>query len=120
MGLRQVVCKAEELGPGQMAAGELGPMPVVVVRARDGSLHGLVDRCLHQGGPLSQGMLMGKVDGTPGEVGSYQLACGVDVLRCPWHGYEYDVRTGCTLVDSSRRLRTVRVWEEDGKVLAEL
>ncbi|HZD67176.1 MAG TPA: Rieske 2Fe-2S domain-containing protein [Acidimicrobiales bacterium] len=110
MALRQVMCPAGDLAPGEMIRAQLGPMPVVVIRTATGDLYGLVDKCLHQGGPLSRGMLMDRIEGTCGQVGSYEVACGADVVRCPWHGYEYDVRTGATLVDPERRLRTVRVW----------
>jgi nitrite reductase/ring-hydroxylating ferredoxin subunit len=41
------------------------------------------------------------------------------VLKCPWHGYEYDVRSGCALFDRRRRLRRVRVREEGGLIVVE-
>ena len=40
------------------------------------------------------------------------------MLKCPWHGYEYDVRTGCALFDERRRLRRVAV-EERGVIVVE-
>jgi nitrite reductase/ring-hydroxylating ferredoxin subunit len=49
--------------------------PVVVVPLADG-LFAIDGRCPHRGGPLAQGKLEG---------------CA---LRCPWHGFKYDVRTG--------------------------
>jgi nitrite reductase/ring-hydroxylating ferredoxin subunit len=110
-----VVCAAGELGPGEMAAAVLGSLPIVVVRTRDGELHGLVDRCLHQGARLSRGRLLAATDGDV--VGEYR-ALEHDVLKCPWHGYEYDVRSGCGLFDPRRRLRRVRVREEDGLIVA--
>jgi nitrite reductase/ring-hydroxylating ferredoxin subunit len=111
-----VVCAAEELAPGEMVSATLDELPIVVVRTHDGELHALVDRCLHQGAPLSGGRLLA---GTEGErVGEYRLREDGAVLKCPWHGYEYDVRSGCALFDGRRRLRRVRVAEEDGLVVA--
>jgi len=110
------VCASDELAPGEMRAVSLGRLPAVVIRLRDGSLHALVNRCLHHGAPLSRGRLGHASHGRDG-VGDYRDEESVSALRCPWHGYEYDVRTGCTLFDPSRRLRRLTVWEEDGSVL---
>jgi nitrite reductase/ring-hydroxylating ferredoxin subunit len=86
-----VVCAADELEPGAMVPARLGMLPIVVVRTHDGELHGFVDRCLHQGARISGGRLLAHAE----------------VVKCPWHGYEYDVRTGCAVID--RRLALVRV-----------
>ncbi len=113
------VCDSSELAPGTMRPAEVGRLPAVVARLQDGSLHALVDRCLHQGAPLSRGRLSHGSAGADG-VGDYRPDESVAVLRCPWHGYEYDLRTGCTLFDASRRLRRLTVWEQDGSVLLSL
>lgn len=42
----------------------------------DGTLYALDGVCPHQGGPLGQGTLAG---------------C---VVTCPWHGWQFDVRSG--------------------------
>jgi len=110
------VCASDELAPGAMRAASWGRLPVVVIRLEDGSLHALVDRCLHHGGPLSAGRL-GHGSAGAGGVGDYRPDESVAVLRCPWHGYEYDIRTGCTLFDPDRRLRTLTVTERDDSIL---
>lgn len=43
----------------------------------DGSFYALDGVCPHQGGPLGKGELGG---------------C---VVTCPWHGWQFDVTTGC-------------------------
>jgi nitrite reductase (NADH) small subunit len=102
------VCASEELGAGEMRAAALGRLPAVVIRLQDGTVHALVDRCLHHGAPLAHGRLTHGSRGQAG-VGDYSADESVAVLRCPWHGYEYDVRTGCTLFDPNRRLRRLTV-----------
>lgn len=114
-GMRVEVCASDELEVGQIASAQLGPMPVVVVRAPDGSLHGLLDKCLHQGGRLSRGVLTGDSSNSSG-VGDYPYERFGEVVRCPWHGFEYDIRTGCLLAQKDRCLRTFTVTEEDGKI----
>lgn len=103
MSERVVVCAADDLAPGAMAAARLGLLPIVVVRALDGELHGYVDRCLHQGARLSGG--------------ECRLLGEREVLRCPWHGYEYEVRSGCATFDRRLALRPVEVRVEDGLII---
>lgn len=117
--MKQVVCRTSELGPGELTRAQVGPIPVVVIRASDGTLHGLVAKCLHQGGPLDKGKLYEHM--TPGvDLGEYIPQEGCEILKCPWHGYEYDIRTGCVIADPSRRLQQIAVREEGDEIVAEL
>lgn len=117
--MKQVVCGADELAPGQLRAAQLGPIRVVVIRSADGSLHALAAKCLHQGGPLEHGRIYEHTVSTD-DVGRYETEPGREILKCPWHGYEYDIRTGRTVFDPSRCLQTFPVREEDGNVTVEL
>ena len=112
---KQVVCAAGDLPAGHVVAAKLGSIPIAVLRAFDGELHALLDRCVHQGARLSGGRLLEATHGNaPGE---YHLDADQAILKCPWHGYEYDIRSGCTLFDGRIRVRTFSVWEEDGHVI---
>jgi nitrite reductase/ring-hydroxylating ferredoxin subunit len=53
---------------------------------------------LHLSGPLGHGRLEGPV------------------LSCPWHGWQYDVRTGKNEFDHAIQLQTFEVRIEDGEV----
>jgi nitrite reductase/ring-hydroxylating ferredoxin subunit len=77
----------------------VGGRDVGVVRDPGGSLHGIRNRCPHHGGPLCLGTLVERVEGAPG---SYALT-GRRVLRCPWHGWEFDLETGVCLDDPALR-----------------
>ena len=69
------VCNQSELGDGQVLLATVGTERVVVGRCSEG-LFAFSDHCTHRGGPLSDGALVG---------------CTV---QCPWHGSQFDVRTG--------------------------
>jgi nitrite reductase (NADH) small subunit len=112
----QIVCPSQRLAPGEMLECRLEGSPVVVIRAGDGSLHALAGRCLHQGAPLAAGRLYQRSIPTSG-VGRYRFEAGQEVLKCPWHGYEYDIRTGATVFDQGRRLQRLQAWEEGDVVL---
>jgi nitrite reductase (NADH) small subunit len=110
------VCAVDELEPGGMAPARLGMLPIVVVRTLDGELHGLVDRCLHQGARLSGGRLLAHAEGNAG--GEHRLRDSREVLECPWHGYEYDVRSGCAVFDRRLALGRIEVREAAGRIVA--
>jgi nitrite reductase/ring-hydroxylating ferredoxin subunit len=79
----------------------------------DGEFFALRNRCPHEGGPLCLGVLGGLVSSqTPGE---YRYSRPGQILRCPWHGWEFDVRTGQSWVDPKNvRVRRYDVTLEPG------
>ena len=85
---------------------------VVVV---DGEPRGIRNRCPHHGGPLCLGTVVSRVRGEPG-----RYAVGKDhVLRCPWHGWEFDPITGACLDEPSMRVAVYPVEVADGRVLVQ-
>ena len=100
---RQVVARASDVKPGSAT--------VVSVKGRDigifylvGEFFALANRCPHAGGPLCQGRIVALVqsDGP----GHYRLARQQEFLRCPGHGWEFDIRTGQSWCDpNSTRAR---------------
>ena len=51
--------------------------------------------------------------------GEYRLARRGEILRCPWHGWEFDIRTGQSWCDpDSIRARTYQVTVQPGEDLA--
>jgi nitrite reductase/ring-hydroxylating ferredoxin subunit len=117
--MKQVLCGKAELRPGEIRKAQLGPIPVVVIRSRDGNLYALTAKCLHQGGPLEAGALYEHMN-PANEVGEYVPEEGCEVLKCPWHGYEYDIKTGCVIADPTRRLQQFSVREEGDDIVVEL
>lgn len=117
--MKQVVCRASDLATGHVTRTQLGPIPVVVVRSKDGSLHALAAKCLHQGGPLDAGRLYDHHTTTK-DAGEYQVDPVREVLKCPWHGYEYDIRTGCTVFDPNRAIAMFHAYEEAGQIVVQM
>lgn len=110
------LCKLEDLEPGTVRRFDVGKLPLVVVRLPDGRIRAMRDRCSHYGARLSLGKLQPKVVGD--EVGERRFAeDGEVVLRCPWHGYEFDVDTGRCIADPMHQsVRTYRILVEDDTV----
>jgi nitrite reductase (NADH) small subunit len=73
-----------------------------------GEFYAFENRCLHQGGPVCEGVVVGRVEqavGTGGETLDRRFSEESIHLVCPWHGWEYDLRTGECAGDPRRRLR---------------
>ena len=88
----------------------------------DGHLYAWENRCAHLGGPVCQGVLMNRVvERLDGERRSLGDDFGEELhIVCPWHGYEYDVRTGRHPADPRARLRAIEVEERGGEILVSL
>jgi 3-phenylpropionate/trans-cinnamate dioxygenase ferredoxin subunit len=52
----------------------------------------MLDRCPHQGGSLSAGVTTGLL--LAPQPGQYQYIRKGEFIRCPWHGWEFDIKTG--------------------------
>jgi nitrite reductase (NADH) small subunit len=91
----------------------------VGVFLRDGRFYGYENRCFHQGGPACEGMVVGKVETVLDEqrevVGDRLSETEIHFV-CPWHGWEYDLRTGECATDRRLRLRRYEVVVRDGEV----
>lgn len=96
---------------------DVGRGQVGIVRW-DADLYAVGNSCPHQGGPLCRGVLSGRIEAA--EPGSLSLDSSTPLLACPWHGWEFDLRTGQAILDTKTRVRTFPVWEDDGRVLLEI
>lgn len=78
------VAELRDLEDGDLMAVEVDGEPVCLARV-DGVIYAFTDNCTHIGGPLNEG-----------ELDDY-------VLTCPWHGAQFDVRTGKVLRGPARQ-----------------
>ena len=94
-----VVARADEIAPGQRKIVDVGGRSIGIFNIA-GEYFALRNRCPHQGGPLCLGLLMAPLRSTgPGE---YEHGGARDIIRCPWHGWEFEVRTGRSWCDPER------------------
>jgi nitrite reductase (NADH) small subunit len=108
---------ADELrAAGRLVARVAGREVGVVWDPERETAHGVRNRCPHSGAPLCFGRIREREAGTPGQ---YALA-GRRVLRCPWHGWEFDLESGRCLDDAALRVRVYPVEIADGVVRVEL
>jgi nitrite reductase/ring-hydroxylating ferredoxin subunit len=104
---KYVVARVDEIGPGKRKIVEVAGRSIGIFNI-GGEFFALRNRCPHQGGPLCTGVLWGSV--TSSVPGDYQYSRPGEIIRCPWHGWEFDLRTGRSWVDPAKvRVRRYEV-----------
>ncbi|MSO90890.1 MAG: Rieske (2Fe-2S) protein [Acetobacteraceae bacterium] len=96
---KHIVAAVTDIPPGSRKLVTVRGRPIVVFNIK-GEFFGLFNRCPHQGGELVNGTLCGLVQAN--EPGVYTYTREGEVLRCPWHGWEFDVRTGQSWCEPSK------------------
>ncbi len=97
----------------------LGPVGVFNV---GGAYFALKSVCPHQGGPLCKGRLTGTAIPVfaEGEAPQLEWVREGEILRCPWHAWEFDIRTGLAIFDGRTRVATYPVSRLEGSPRAEM
>jgi 3-phenylpropionate/trans-cinnamate dioxygenase ferredoxin subunit len=114
---RHVVAAACDLPPGSRKLVEIAGRPIAIFNVA-GEFFALLDRCPHQGTSLCGGKLIGLLESN--EPGEYRYTRRGEILRCPWHGWEFDLRTGQSYCEPARvRTKTYEVVTKDGRELVE-
>ena len=109
---KHVVASVEEIAPGTCKVVTIKGREIGVFNVNN-EFFALINRCPHQGAPLCQGAIVSRlVAPSPGE---YRLERQGEMLRCPWHCWEFDIRTGQSYCDPKRfRARAYPVNVEPG------
>ena len=109
---RHVVARVGELTPGGRKIVEVEGRSIGVFNV-DGDYYALRNMCPHQGAPLC----LGDVTGTaaPSRPGEYIWERDGEILRCPWHGWEFDIKTGRSIFNPHKmRVRSYEVTVANG------
>lgn len=109
---KYVVGTTQDLPEGSRRILTLGGRSVGVFNV-GGRYFAVRNRCPHQGAELCLGVLTGHLEShTPGE---YRYSRANEMLRCPWHGWEFDLETGESWFDPERvRVRRYPVTVQKG------
>ncbi len=87
--------------PGKVMEVEVDGVGLCVANL-NGELSALDNRCPHQGGPLGQGWIEG------------------EAVVCPWHGWEFSVKTGLAEFPENERVAVFPVKVEGDAVLVDI
>ena len=75
------VAGTDDIPVGQGALLDVNGVNLAVFNAGGGRFHATSPVCPHEDGPLAEGWIEG------------------DAVVCPWHGFDFDLKTGRCLVD---------------------
>ena len=108
---KHTVALVGEIPPGERKIVDIEGRSIGVFNV-SGEYFALRNSCPHQGAELCQGAVCGFVSSTsPGE---YTIIRRGEFLRCPWHGWEFDIRTGQSWFDPRKvRVKSYQVSVED-------
>jgi len=112
------VGKETEFGERDRKIIAQGELEIGVFRV-DGQFYAWENNCVHQGGPICQGKILGRVEEV---LAADKTSKGLkfsetDIhIVCPWHGYEYNVKTGRHPGDKNVRLKPYEVKVKNGEV----
>ena len=73
------VCALNELPNSSQKIVQVGAHKVALFHFNN-EISAIANACLHKAGPLGLGLVENKYDG--------------DYVTCPWHGWEYNIKTG--------------------------
>jgi nitrite reductase (NADH) small subunit len=112
--VRQHLGRVEDFEPGRFRVFELQGRPVGVVRTEQG-FFAVRNRCPHQGADICAGLVTGTME--PSAPGEFSYSEEALVVVCPWHRWEFELATGESYGQVTRkRLVTYEVEVDDGEV----
>jgi nitrite reductase/ring-hydroxylating ferredoxin subunit len=100
------VAKAAEMPDGDRRIVTVGAQEIGVFH-KDGAFYAYSNYCVHSGGPACEGLIINEVVDVIAPDRTYQGQTFSEKVHfvCPWHGYEYDLKTGACIGDRRLKLK---------------
>ena len=97
------LCSIDEApAPGKGAHFDAGPEPGIALFNVDGEFYAIEDNCPHMHAPL------------------HDAICARGVVTCMWHGWQFELKTGVSLMSDRITVKTYPVTVENGEVCIDL
>lgn len=93
----KTVGKLSDIAPGSSSVVDVNGKALALFNVA-GVVYAMDNTCRHRGGPLGEGLLEG------------------DVVTCPWHHWEYNVRTGELVTNPTVKLATYPVHVDGDEI----
>lgn len=114
---KHVVAPLGDIPPGSRKLVETAGRPIVIFNV-GGRLFAVSNRCPHAGGSLAHAKQVGLLESN--EPGQYRYSRQGEIIRCPWHSWEFDLATGKSWCDPATvRVKNYTVGVEPGAKLIE-
>lgn len=96
---RHIVGRVRDIEPGERQIVDVAGKSIGVFNVH-GTFYALRNICPHQSAPLCKGAIKGMP--LPSAPGEYRYGRDGEILRCPWHGWEFDITTGRSVFNPHR------------------
>lgn len=114
---RHVVARVDEIADGASKLVHVAGRAIALFNVK-GEFFAIANRCPHEGADLCKGKIVALIESD--EPGVVRLSRHGELVRCPWHGWEFDIRTGKSWCDPARtRVKSYDVAVETGARLVE-
>lgn len=110
---RRPVANVSDVPPGRRKIVEVDGQSIGIFNLGD-EFRAVLNICPHELAPVCRGHLRGTT--LPSQPNELIWGRSGEILACPWHGWEFDLRTGEGLVDK-RKLRILPLEVEDGVIV---
>jgi nitrite reductase/ring-hydroxylating ferredoxin subunit len=118
--VKHPVGAVDDFPAGEIRIVKIGTRSIGIVNNGE-KLYAVLNVCPHELAPICEKAAIG---GTmmPSATGTVEYGMHNRILRCPWHGYEFDLEDGGRTVFTTfkARVRLFPVSVEDGQVLVEV
>ncbi len=111
---KKYVACAADIPPGERRIVEVAGKSIGIFNVR-GEFFALLNRCPHMGGNLCEGPITGTT--LPAREERYVYGREGELVRCGWHGWEFEIASGKCLVDPRMQVRVYPVTVEQDQLV---
>jgi nitrite reductase (NADH) small subunit len=112
------IAAVSELPLNKLHTVEIEGRNIAIVRTSAG-VFSIGNSCPHMGAPMCKGSIHGTM--LPSDPDEYVYGEDAQVIRCPWHGYEFSIRTGESIAGAFHgRVPAYEIEVRDDVVFASL
>lgn len=116
--MKYAVCTLNQLQTGKPFITKVRDIEVGIYLENE-KVYAVRNMCPHKLAPVCEGIVGGTM--LPSEPCEYQFGLAGQVIKCPWHGWEFDLVTGKSLFGiSDRKVKTYATTIENDQVLIEM
>lgn len=107
------VASTDDLSDGDRIITEVYGQEIAVFRI-DGEYHAVANFCVHESGPLCEGELTCEI--TDGDDGFWGVEGDGEIITCPWHSWQFEVKTGANVQSDRYKVPTYETEIRDDDI----
>ena len=113
-----LVAQLEDLQDSKPIVFTVAGRSLGLIRSKD-EVFAVRNVCPHKRAPICRGQVRGTM--LPSDPNTFVFGLEGQVLQCPWHGWEFDLKTGRTICDAEdKKLTFYSVVVKDGAVYVDI